>query len=127
MPFTVRIDHARRLVSSVWDGDVDEPLCTSYIEEVWGDPAVGDYDELVDFRPVRRMDLSTEALRRLVSRSRAVASPAAVSRSVLVANTDMVYGLSRMYVSLRDIDDSHQREWNVVDDIEVAQRWLQRE
>ena len=74
MPLDVDIDHDRRLVSSVWAGEVNEALCIAYIEGVWGDPAVGAYDELVDFREVTNMDLPLEAIQRLVSRSRSVSS-----------------------------------------------------
>ncbi|MFT4562014.1 MAG: hypothetical protein ACI9BW_001757 [Gammaproteobacteria bacterium] len=41
MPFKVNVDHEQRFISSVWEGDVDEVLCTSYIEGVWGELAVG--------------------------------------------------------------------------------------
>ena len=127
MPYSVDIDHEKRLVTSAWQGDVDEALCISYIDGVWGRPELGQYDELLDFRCVTSVDLSMEALQRLVSRSRSVADPSAISRSVLVATGELVYGLSRMYVSLRDSDDTHQREWNVLDDIDAAQHWLRRE
>lgn len=127
MPFVVDVDHEQGLVSSVWEGDVDEALCISYIEGVWGDASIGAYDELVDFRPVKHVDLSLEALQRLVSRSRSVATPEAVSRSVIVAGGNLIYGLSRMYVSLRNVDDTHKREWKVIDDMEAARRWLRRD
>ena len=124
MPFSVDIDRDKRLVASVWTGEVDEAECVAYIDDVWGDPTVGDYDELLDFRAVTAIDLPLEAMQRLVSRSRAVANPGAASRSVLVASAELVYGLSRMYVAMRDIGAAHEREWNVVDDIDVARRWL---
>lgn len=127
MPFQVNVDHEQRLVSSVWEGEIDERVCIDYIEGVWGDPAVGEYDELVDFRPVTHMNLPTEAIQRLACRSRSVATVGAKARSVLVASEAMVYGLSRMYVSLRDMDDTHQREWQVLDDMDAARRWLRRE
>ena len=125
MPYDVSIDHEQKLVSSVWRGDIDEAVCVSYINDVWGIPEIGAYDELVDFRKVTTMDLSIEAIQRLVSRSRSVATPDAVARSALVATGDIMYGLSRMYVSFRDMDDAHQREWKVVDDIDEARRWLE--
>lgn len=75
MPFKVNVDHEQRFISSVWEGDVDEVLCTSYIEGVWGELAVGQYDELVDFRSVTNIDLPIEGIQRLVSRSRSVADP----------------------------------------------------
>ena len=124
MPYRVDVDHDRQLVSSVWEGDVDEALCTSYIEGVWGDPAVSGYNELVDFRAIAAIDLPMTAIQRLAVRSRSVADPDAVSRSALVASEALIYGLSRMYVSMRDEDDSHRREWKVLDNIDEARRWL---
>jgi len=124
MPFEVNIDHQRRLVASVWRGNVDVSECVSYIDGVWGDPAVQAYNELVDFRDVEHFDLQTEDIERLVFRSRAVADPGARARSAMVASDAVVFGLSRMYVSLRDVDDEHRREWRVLEDYDEAVRWL---
>lgn len=126
MPYEVTVDHERGLVASVWRGAIDETVATDYIETVWGDARVSDYDELVDFRPVTEMNLGTDALQRLVTRSRAVANPSARARSVLVASEALVFGLSRMYVSMRDYDGAHQREWQVMTDYDRAVAWLER-
>jgi hypothetical protein len=76
MPFQVNIDHEKRLVSSVWAGEVGEAPGLDCIEDVWGD--------LVDAR-------------------------------------------SRTSVSKRDPNDTHQREWNALDDMDAAKQWLRRE
>ncbi len=125
MPYDVTIDHDRRRVASVWHGDLDEPQATEYIERVWSDPAILGYDELVDFRAVTSVSLGTDAMQRLVLRSRAVADPRARARTALVAAAGLVYGLSRMYVSMRDFDASHQREWQVTADYDGALAWLE--
>jgi hypothetical protein len=54
-----------------------------------------------------------------------VANPQARARSVLVASEALVFGLSRMYVSMRDLDGSHQREWQVTADYDKALAWLE--
>lgn len=125
MPFEVDIDHERGLVASVWRGRIDEAQCVDYIQGTWGDATVLAYDELVDFREVTAFDLQADAIQRLVTRSRSVADPGAKARSVLVASEAVAFGLSRMYVSMRDLDDEHQREWQVLDDYDSALRWLE--
>ncbi len=124
MSFEVDIDHERGLVASVWRGIIDEAECVAYIEGVWSDTAVAAYDELVDFREVTDFRLGPDAITRLVSRSRSVADPQACARSVMVASEAVVFGLSRMYVSMRDVDDEHQREWQVLTDYKEALSWL---
>ena len=124
MPVEVNIDNQRGLVASVWSGSVDEAQCSSYIEGVWGESTVSAYDELLDFRNVTNFELPIEAIQRLVTRSRSVAAPEARARSALVASEAMAFGLARMYVSMRDLDDEHQREWQVLTNYDEALRWL---
>ena len=124
MPFEVTIDSDRRLVSVIWRGRVDEAGCAAYIEQVWSAGAVADFDELLDFRAVTDIDLTADAIQRLVSRSRSVSVPEAKARSALVASEALMYGLSRMYVSMRDLDDADQREWQVTDDYDAAVGWI---
>ena len=124
MPFEVDIDHDRGLVSSVWRGRVDEAECTDYIRSVWGRPAIGHYDEFVDFRAVTGFDLDTEAIQRLVTRSTNVAVLNARARSVFVADEAIVFGLSRMYVSMREQNRGDAREWLVTADYDAARAWI---
>jgi len=124
MPFEVTIDRELELVSSVWRGRIEESDCVDYIEGVWGDPSVGAYDEFVDFREVVTFDLATESIQRLVQRSRDVADLAAPARSVLLASEAMAFGLSRMYVSMREQIGGDRREWQVMSDHDAAVAWL---
>ena len=124
MPYKVDIDRAGRRISSIWRGVIDEATCMDYIERVWSDEDVLEYDEFVDFREIKEFLLDADAIRRLVDRSRGVADPAATARSVFVVADPKMFGLSRQYVSMRDLDDVHQREWQVTMDYEEARAWL---
>lgn len=124
MSYEVTIDHKRRLVASRWRGQVDESVFNDYIAAVWGDGSCADYNELLDFSAVDDIALDGAAVERLTRRSLAVADPDARARSALVAPQALVYGLSRMYVSLREANEPQAREWLVTGHLEEARRWL---
>ncbi len=124
MPFTAEVDHDASQVRSVWEGIADEAQLIAYIDEVWSDPSVRGYCELIDFRAVTRVDVPSEAIATLAGYSRAFDNPDRPAKSAIVAPQALVFGLSRMFASLRGTDPEDRRTWRVFEDYQRACKWL---
>lgn len=124
MPFKVEIDHEQRLVESRWDGVADENSLFAYIDQIWGDPAVREYDELIDFRQVTEVRIDSSAVHQFAKYSRQYDNPKIRARSAVVAASDLVFGLSRMFSTVRSLDPEDKREFEVFSDFDVGRNWL---
>lgn len=96
------VDEPRRTRVAVFEGVVDDAeLLGSY----GGLVATPDYDptldDLVDMRGVERLEVSTEAVRRLVGMFTPLDPEDVSTRLAIVAPRDDVYGMARMYEILR--------------------------
>lgn len=124
MPFDVTIEPERRLIRSTWSGAVDAALLTDYLETVWADPSVRAFRELIDFREVSDVEVPTEALYEIAEASRLLDNPDEPARSAVVAPPGLIYGLSRMFSSIRAMAPDDRREFRVFGEIDEARRWL---
>jgi len=125
MPFSVQIDPARRLVESRWEGIATAEMLVAYVDQVWADAAVRNYRELIDFRAVTEVQVPTADLQAFAEYSRQFDNPDVPARSAVIAATNLVYGLSRMFSTLRSLDPDDNREFQVFDDFDAGWRWLE--
>lgn len=125
MPFTVQIDSDRRLVKSRWNGIATSELLVAYIEQVWSDTNLRDFNELIDFRDIAEIQIPSDDIRKYAEYSRKYDNPEVSARSAVVATTDLVYGLSRMFSTMRALDPDDKREFRVFDDMGNALDWLE--
>lgn len=125
MPFVVDIDQASALVVSTWRGSVASADLTAYIAEVWTDPRVRGFCELIDFRAVERVDVTSDAIHQLAVYSRSVDAPDLPVGSAVVAADQLIYGLSRMFASVRALEPGEDlREYRIFADPDAARLWL---
>lgn len=124
MPFAVTIDQDRELVESRWAGVATAELLTAYIDEVWADPAVRCYKEMIDFREITDVQIPSSSIRAFAKYSRLFDNPDTPARSAVVAPQALVFGLSRMFSTIRSLSPGDNREFRVFADIEEARRWL---
>lgn len=123
MPITYVIDQIAQRVTLTYSGTVtDEELFAVY-EELYSDPRHrAGMDELADCRTVDRLELTGQGLRDLASRAAFRMDPRRVSwRVAIVAPQDAIYGMARMFQSLRD--DSPE-EVQVFRELVSALYWL---
>ena len=124
MGFEVSVDHEQRVVISTWQGDVDEALLFAYVDDIWRDPDVRGYNELIDFRLVDDVAVSSEAIHAVADYSRGFDNPDQPARSAVVAQTGLVFGLSRMFATIRSLEPDDNRQFEVFDDLAVAEQWI---
>lgn len=84
-----------------------------------------DYDprlnDLVDMRPVTRFDVSGDALQELVRAFSPLDAARVHTRRAIVAGSDVVFGMARMYELLRSDTPEDIR---VFRDMDLAREWL---
>ena len=104
MPWTTQIDPQRRLISTRATGVVDRQGAQNHRAQIVANPLFdSSFSQLIDLRAVERIDLSTDDIVRLASES-ILAAPA---RQAIVAPTDAMFGVSRMYYAYRCQDPNH--------------------
>ncbi|MEM7467790.1 MAG: hypothetical protein AAF387_13035, partial [Pseudomonadota bacterium] len=113
MGFRVEVDVDQQIVESFWEGAVDEAQLRRYVDEAWTDPARRGYDELIDFSEVSDVEAPFAAIQAIAEYSRQFDNPEIAARTALVAPTALIYGLSRMFASLRESDESENRQFEV--------------
>lgn len=124
MPIQYQIDPARRRVyltlsETITDGD----LFAAY-ERLYADPAhrVG-MDELTDCRAVERVEATTAGLVALAAATARMLDGAAQAwRVAIVAPSDVVFGMARMYEAFRSESPEQVR---VFRDRAAAEAWLE--
>ena len=95
-----------------------------YVDEVWSGPAVRSYHELIDFRGVTDVQVPSADLHAFAAYSRQFDNPERPARSAVIATASLVFGLSRMFSTLRSLDPSDRREFQVFEDYAIGQAWL---
>jgi hypothetical protein len=123
MPISYVIDQVAQRVTLTYFGTVTDADLFAVYEKLYSDPRhrVG-MDELADCRPVDKLELTGQGLRDLASRATFSMDSRRVSwRVAVVAPQDAIYGMARMFQSLRD--DSPE-EVQVFRDLVSALYWL---
>lgn len=123
MPVTAEIDKAARLVVTTATGRVSKPDFVAHIEGVWRDADVAGFDELIDVTEADVSGLSADDLAALVKVGVSV-DLATSSRLALCVSSELGYGLSRMYGSMRETNDENARQINIFYDIDSARAWI---
>lgn len=95
------IDKERRLVTSVASGVIALRDVWAHHERLLKDP---DFDpnfvQLIDVTQITKLEMSTEDIRRVAGSNVFATNP----RMAIVASSQVLYGLSRMFQILREMD-----------------------
>ena len=104
MPLRFRIDHNRRLVMARGYGVLTHQQIFRYQHEVWSNPEVDGYNELLDFTDVTKIDLpSGEKIQELAELASDMDNPFTPSKFAIVAPGDEAFGVGRMYQTYRGL------------------------
>jgi len=126
MPIDYKIDSAQRRVVAVAHGTLTDADVFDYQRAVWSRADVAGFDEIVDMRAVKIVELPRpggERLRELAATSASMDTQAS-SRFAIVAPDDLAFGLGRMYAAYRDVDARSTKEVRVFRTMEEAIVWL---
>jgi hypothetical protein len=95
-----------------------------YQESVWRDPAVYGFDEVIDFRALEAVEVTTEGLEAVAHLAAGMDAEVGKSRFAIVVGDTLSYGLSRMYEAFREMNETSSRDVMVFHRMEDALGWL---
>jgi hypothetical protein len=125
MPINYRIDHDRRIVFATGRGTMTDADVFGYQREVWSQPALAGYDELMDMTPVEAIaEPSAERVRDLATLSAAMDPPGIASKFAIVAPQDSAFGLGRMFETYRQSNPRSKKAVSVFRTMAAALTWL---
>jgi hypothetical protein len=102
----------------------DRDLIEAY-ESLLGDPGYdSSVDDFIDLRNVTQMAVTSAGLHRLIALFDERDSPGYVTRSAILAPSDVLYGVSRMFQTMRGED--HPDELEVFRSLDETMYWLDR-
>ena len=98
-----------------------------YQRQIFSDPAVAGYDELVDMTQVEEIQLPSHArARELAELSASMDHPAHETRFAIVAPQNVAFGIGRMYEMLREMQPGSGKKVGVFRTTEEALAFLGR-
>jgi hypothetical protein len=104
MPIKFRIDHTRLLVTARGYGVLTHQQIFRYQREVWSNPDVDGYNELMDMTDVTKIDLPSHGnIQQLAEFAADMDNPFTPSKCAIVAPGDEAFGVGRMYQTYRDL------------------------
>jgi len=118
MPVENKIIVEKRLIITRMFGDVDYADVTSVNQMLTAMPEFDrSFDQLVDLTGIAKINVSADVLRNF-ARGQVVFRKE--SRCAVVAPTDLVYGMARVYASVQ----SDRNDFQIFRTFEEAQSWL---
>ena len=101
-PIEFKMDAAQRMRVAAFSGIINEQDVISAYAALMAEP---DYDpsinDLVDLREVRRLDINAHGMQRIVELFTPLDKLDVYNRLAIVAPRDELYGMARMYQTLR--------------------------
>ncbi|HMF95776.1 MAG TPA: hypothetical protein VKE96_15855 [Vicinamibacterales bacterium] len=105
MPIAYRLDRDARVVVAVGHGVLTDHDVFDYQHGVWSRADVVGFDELIDMTRVNEVAMpSVDRVRDLAAVAASMDAAGRHSRLAIVASTDFVYGLGRMFQAHRQLD-----------------------
>jgi hypothetical protein len=124
MPVTVAVDAAERIRYTTMSGDVCETDLIAAFMRAMDDPRIDPtLDQIVDMRGVQRLDVSAAGVWRLAQVVSAADPPDVARRVAIVASSDYLFGMARMYEALRATAAAPE-VYQVFRDMAAAREWL---
>ena len=127
MPIDYYIDHARRLVVAQGRGVLADTEVFAYQQEVWTQPEVAGYDELVDMTEVEEIAAPVPAgprLQQLAALAAAQDPPAGPGKLAIAAPSSLAFGLVREYQAYRELNVHSKKQVGVFHTLAEALSFL---
>lgn len=120
---TFQCDPVKRCRTARFAGAITDRELLEAFERLLRDPAYdASLDDLVDLRDVTHMGVTSAGLHRLIALYDERGPTTLLTRNAIIAPTDVLYGVSRMFQTLRG--EGLPAELEVFRTVEEAERWI---
>jgi hypothetical protein len=116
MPIDFYIDPVLRLVVARGKGLFTEPDVLAYQQEVWSQPDLAGYSELIDMTEAEEIVAPSPAgaaMQRVAAEAAARDDPASAAKLAIVAPSLLAFGLAREYQSYREAQIQSRKQVGV--------------
>ena len=125
MKIDYQINHMQQLVLARARNVLTEDDIFDYQREVWSRNDVTGFNELLDLSAVEQIDLtSTDSIEEFARLAVSMDIPATATRFAIVAPTDLMFGLGRMYEAYRNRNEQSTKQARVFRSRSEALAWL---
>ena len=124
-----RIDHENKvIITTLAPEEVDLTLFleafTKYNEELRYLPDFQEYHELVDFRPITRINISPGELKEFSNFAVNKDEQHAFTRLALLVDSKPAFTLAKIYEMIRNFNPASRKQVKVFREMETAMAWL---
>ena len=127
MPAQHDIDNEARLIITTWTGDaVDSEFIAAinrYQHELQNKPEYLDFNEVVNFCSVGRINLTVKGIRQVGKIASSTDRPGSNRKLAIIVNSNLAYGLTRMYMAYRSFETNSTKKVRVFKDENEALQW----
>ncbi|MDD8017860.1 MAG: hypothetical protein PHP42_05770 [Bacteroidota bacterium] len=122
-PITFSYDPKTRIRTAVFqDGVTDDDLVSAFTK-LFQSPDIDPFaDDLTDLRLVKKIAITSDGLQRLLSLFSGIEKPAELKKLAIVGETDMTFGVSRIYQIMGE--NIVPKRIQVFRTIDEAMQWL---
>lgn len=128
MPAETKIDHNDQLIRTTWSGDATDDelfhVINSYLQEIKSKPDYNLYNEIVDFRDVGKINISTMGLEQISKVAVSSEQPEISTKLAFIVKSDLAYGMIRMYTSYRNLISKGNKQIKVFKNESDAHQWI---
>ena len=123
--YGIAIDRELRRVLTTWGPLVTDDGLMTYQKTVWRDPALQDFDEVIDFQAIEEVEVTTEGLEAVAHVAARMDPHIGQGRFAIVVGDSLSFGLSRMYEAFREMHATVTRRVMIFHRLADALTWLE--
>ena len=128
MPASHYIDKKLKILVSTWEGDATDSECIEalkkYQEEFQNNPEYIKYNEIIDTRKVKKIKLTTKGIKYSSQLASSTDRNEKNRKLAFIVNSNLAYGLVRMFIAYRSFSDNASKEINVFKNEKKAIEWV---
>ena len=130
MPANHYVDNKEKILVSTWEGDATDNECAEalkkYQEEFQNNPDYIKYNEIIDTRNVKRIKLTTKGIKYSSLLASTTDKNEGNRKLAFIVNSNLAYGLVRMFITYRSFADNANKELNVFKNKKEAIEWFKK-
>ncbi len=128
MPAKHFVNENSKLIVTTWEGDAHDvefiEAIKKYQNEIQNHPDYVGYNEVVDLTRIGKINLTTEGIKTIGSIASNTDQDNANRRLALIVSSNFAYGLSRMYVTYRELATDARKKIRVFKNEKDAYEWV---
>ena len=130
MPANHHIDSKAQLIITTWEGEARDnefiEAIKKYQEDIQNHPDYINYNEIINLSEVTDFKLTTEGIKTMGYIASTTDQNEVNRKVAFIVNSNLAYGLSRMYEVYRGFSKNAQKEIGIFRNEKDALEWVQK-